>query len=714
MSVKSHLHFHTVFGLLCITLLAILLTACNSKTDQEFVQDQAASPAVLTAMTTPQPDATYTLPQPYPYPYPAPGTGEQLYVPYPSPTEFEPSPCSARPLPVQADSSLSISETISATVVHLPHPIEQKVYAYTFVDPQRGWVANEHALFTTEDGGQTWNWLSDLVSPTLDLDFISAQRGWLVKETGLFSTEDGGETWQNLPLPDLGMTETLKVSGVDFVDEERGWVKVWLGQEKTLHTNDGGWVKVWLSQVRALRTGDGGRNWQPVDLPCPQDLHYLDAYGAYYDFSLVGSQDVWLVCGGSPAGAGSLAFKQIFRSRDDGQTWEAISESSPETFFATKQPGEKSTGLSDGYWPDLFFLNNQYGWMGTGRGGLRSTVDGGLTWQFIRVPVPEANIANPVFLSPSTGFAQSPLNPPILFKTEDGGENWYQIFPPLLPDRVWFVNSSLGYGIGGWLYRTKLMSTVDGGRTWQIVPHEILQGEDANDYLEGGKYCFSYIWTLAFLDQDNGWMLAALCGHYASKNGLFRTRNSGKTWQFLPESIIPGKYFYSLSFVDEQTGYLGNSNGRLYRTHDGGNTLQPLDLIDRKISASFQFTNLLEGGKTEDGQLFLTVDGGCSWTLVFQKYRVRAFDILPGGHIWIEVYEPGEERFNFDGRMLYSSDYGQHWKMFKANFRTPFSPSVANHVLSGFIFLDSKHGWTSFYNHLYTTTDGGYTWEQIR
>ena len=713
MSVKFHLSFHAIFGLLCVTFFTILLTACNLKMDQEFAQDQTASPAVLTEMATPQSDATYPLPQPYPYPYPAPGAGEPLYVPYPSPTEFEPPPCSARPLPVQTDSPPNISETISATVVHLPHPIEQKVYAYTFVDPQQGWVANEHALFATGDGGQTWNWLSDLVSPTLDLDFISAQRGWLVKETGLFSTQDSGKTWQNLPLPDLGMTETLKVSGVDFVDEERGWVKVSLNQEKTLQTEDGKRAKVWLSQVRALRTGDGGRNWQPVDFPCLQDLHFLDAYGAYYDFSLVGSQDVWLVCGGGPYGAGSLAFKQIFRSRDDGLTWEAIAESSPETFL-TKQPGEKSTGLSHGYWPDLFFLDNQYGWMGTTHGGLLATTDGGLTWHSLGILVGDLTLHNPVFLSPDMGFFQSPINPSMLFKTDDRGKSWHPIFPPLLPNKVWFVDSSLGYGVGGWLSRNKLMRTMDGGRTWEIAPYEILQGEDAGDYLEEGKYCINDIWALAFLDQDHGWMSGVLCGYYNSKNGLFRTRDGGNTWQLLPGSIVPGISFYWLSFIDEQTGYLGNYSGRLYRLRDGGNILQPINLIDGKIWMSFQFATLLEGGKVEKDQLFLTIDGGCSWTPVLRKYRVRAFDILPGGHIWVEVYEPGEERFNFDGRMFYSSDYGQNWKAFKASFRTPFSPSAVDHVLDGFVFLDPKHGWTGFYDHLYTTTDGGYTWEQVR
>ncbi len=78
--------------------------------------------------------------------------------------------------------------------------------AYSFIDLQTGWVWAESALYTTTNGGQTWQTVSsnlpDGFSPT-QLKFVSPQTGWALGfdenfQSQLFVSHDGGQTW-NVP-----------------------------------------------------------------------------------------------------------------------------------------------------------------------------------------------------------------------------------------------------------------------------------------------------------------------------------------------------------------------------------------------------------------------------------------------------------------------------------------------------------------------------------
>lgn len=75
----------------------------------------------------------------------------------------------------------------------------QSLRTYSFVDANRGWLADGDVLYATSDGGRQWMKIQP-APPFTDvkqLDFISSQVGWALRQTSpfLLKTLDGGRTW---------------------------------------------------------------------------------------------------------------------------------------------------------------------------------------------------------------------------------------------------------------------------------------------------------------------------------------------------------------------------------------------------------------------------------------------------------------------------------------------------------------------------------------
>ena len=126
---------------------------------------------------------------------------------------------------------------------------------------ERGWAFGEAgAIYTTRDGGETWNRLS---SPTKHLllggVFVDEDRGWIVGAGAtIIQTSDGGDTWYQSRLPQV--EKTVRFMSASFIDNRLGWA-----------VGSGGSI---------YQTTNGGRTWQQqqsgvdVDL---FDVKFLDA-----------------------------------------------------------------------------------------------------------------------------------------------------------------------------------------------------------------------------------------------------------------------------------------------------------------------------------------------------------------------------------------------------------------------------------------------------
>ncbi len=240
----------------------------------------------------------------------------------------------------------------------------------------------------------------------------------------------------------VSFTEDLDFREVFFVTIDKGWVA---GSKGTIiHTKDAG--KTWTAQMG----GDPQADEEPVRL-----LRFLDETHG------------WAVIGGT--GSSSV---RILRTVD-GESWEDLGKA-PQYIheLAMSSPTE---GVAAGY-------------LGMGRNPttLLKTRDGGKTWKpvvqcAVKASVGGLNrtiacdVTRIQFVTQSVGYLVAKTMcvgpcefPPILGKTEDGGESWRFFVGPGDPEVVgatdlFFTDENTG------IVRTtdgKLSRTTDGGATW--------------------------------------------------------------------------------------------------------------------------------------------------------------------------------------------------------------------------------------------------------
>lgn len=135
--------------------------------------------------------------------------------------------------------------------------LEGEILGVYFKDPDLGWLAGftpdlsgegELILLRTEDGGLNWSQIASPL-PTQEISsiaaiypyFLDAQTGWIAMKLQsssnfslgrLFSTQDGGQTWEELALP-LG-------EPVKFLDSGQGWIAGGPRSDQLFWTEDGG------------------------------------------------------------------------------------------------------------------------------------------------------------------------------------------------------------------------------------------------------------------------------------------------------------------------------------------------------------------------------------------------------------------------------------------------------------------------------------------
>jgi photosystem II stability/assembly factor-like uncharacterized protein len=163
-----------------------------------------------------------------------------------------------------------------------------------FVTPEVGFVAGDNAtLAKTTDGGKTWTPVlsgpraraGDNRTIFEGLAFPTPEVGWAVGSSGTVMTStDGGVTWEK-PETEIDASENLYA--VTFTSETDGWI---VGQEATI-----------------LHTTDGGKTWKRVKNDAQDDYYDL------YDISFAkGDPTRGWVCGD-----GGL----LLTTKDGGKTW---------------------------------------------------------------------------------------------------------------------------------------------------------------------------------------------------------------------------------------------------------------------------------------------------------------------------------------------------------------------------------------------------------
>ena len=216
-------------------------------------------------------------------------------------------------------------------------------------------------------------------------------------------------------------------------------------------------------------------------------------------------------------------------------------------------------------------------------GKIYKTNDGGQNWTDISLFYP-SGIYLLQMLSPNTIYAAVGIR---LMKTVDGGATWTFIGDDLY--RWHFITPDIGYSARA----DGIAQTTDGGITWTNVNLTDLSGV--------------YINRVYFLDINTGFASGV-------KNGIrriYKTINGGVYWDEVYES--PSALF-DIQMVNFQVGYACGWDGLIVKTTDGGNTWNELSHpAPGKDFWSLDFINTNSGYVVGDSTILKTTDGGNTW-----------------------------------------------------------------------------------------------------
>ena len=265
------------------------------------------------------------------------------------------------------------------------------------------------------------------------------------------------------------------------------------------------------SDGKIFRTKDGGKNW---------DIFQLSQSGFLSSIFFIGNKG-W-ACGGSDS-------KGLLTTTEDfGETWK-------------EQYNFANINLMD-----VFFLNENIGFILEQYRKLLKTTDGGETWIEIEVTTdPHNYLSNIFFVNDSSGWIGGYFK----FLNSDNQGNTWNLINNWWIGRIYFINPERGWMIvEGNFFDTWILSTTDAGITWraQLVTRE---GEN--------------VWGFSFINELQGWAV----GDFGK---IWSTSDGGDNW-FRQDSVTD-KSLWDVQFVNANIGYAVGSSSTILKTYNGGAT----------------------------------------------------------------------------------------------------------------------------------------------
>lgn len=310
---------------------------------------------------------------------------------------------------------------------------------------------------------------------------------------------------------------------------------------------------------RVMISADGGRSWRSSVLPRWATVDVLDRTHLWVVSPTPDS--VWPYGG---QGTFDTLHLVVRRSSDGGRSWRSVSI-----------PGDYA-----GTTPELAFLDARHGYLlcaslrGGGPSVVLRTEDGGATWRTTGTPGfylgSAFSVSGPAVVWSGTQGDAGPVERPVLDVSRDGGRTWTDAKLPGLVGSLYATNTVLAppawFGATGVVVvsheptsgqELTIYRSIDHGRTWKRA---------ASLPNPSGRSAFAAV-------DATHWLLA-------TGSGWRRTADGGRTWSSFTPKGLPRTGLTSIQFSDADHGV----------------------------------ALVATGAFTVPGDLFVTVDGGTTWT----------------------------------------------------------------------------------------------------
>lgn len=606
--------------------------------------------------------------------------------------------------------------------------------------PQTYFVgAASGGIFKSVDGGNSWDPVFD-EQEMLSIGDIEISRNnndiiWVgtgepnpgggslaYDGDGIYRSNDGGETWESKGLQDIGSVGKVLV---DPNDDNT----VFVAAMGALFSNG--------PERGVYRTTDGGNSWE-------QKLFISDSTGVI-DMAIhpVNSNIIYAAAwervrrpnyrqyGGETSG--------LYRSIDGGETWQELTNGLP---AVASEKGRISIDIARSN-PDVLYA--RYCDINGNIQGVYRTSNGGDSW----TEVNSSQLTNIGFHWWFRGIFVDPSDENTIYnvdfvveKSTDGGNNWFSSFPNVHVDQHALafnesVNNEVLLGNDGGFYKS-----TTAGVNWskdETLPitqfyrfhvdaqdsDKIYGGTQDNSTMRtvtGGADDWDIIWGgdgfQPLVDPVNTNVIYAL----SQRGSLVKSVNNAQSFSNAMNGISfsdPKNWDTPITFDPANSQILYYGANRLYRTENAAGSWSPVspDLSNGPYSGNNTFgtisaidvsqlnSDVVYAG-TDDGNVWVTQDGGDNWELISQGLpnrwvtKVLASRLEPSVvYVTYSGYRFGEPT----GHIYRSTDYGNNWT--DISFSLPDIP--VNDIVqdaNGFLYVATDVG-------VFASASAGSVWE---
>ncbi|TKG95138.1 T9SS type A sorting domain-containing protein [Puteibacter caeruleilacunae] len=400
----------------------------------------------------------------------------------------------------------------------------------------------------------------------------------------------------------------------------------------------------------------------------------------------------------------------IIKSKDGGENWYKVSTETIRRLFAIQRIDSKTAYVIGDYgkllktvnggddwflvdfpnpeypYPrDLFFINEDVGYLFGGKNNILKTTDGCKTWKALSVT--PYDIAGGYFINEDKGFVFGGS----LYMTDDGGDTWVNVEIKDLPFSnsfvdIQFVNEKTGFLLGR---KGRVYKTTNGGEKWVKV----------------GTMVTDYATVIHFKNESIGYATGSWDGSL-----IYKTEDGGVTWE--PQN--EWNYFHNTIALDFSPDYkrgcavgFGSSLGS---TGESGRTIINMQDNEWHVHSSLQEANYKSISCLDDATTIIfgeknikSKDYGLTWNPIDIPLKE------PKDHTIIESFFVNNEvGFAIDHFSIYKTiDGGDNWTRFDSDIEA-YERLVDIYFFNenlGFVF-----GWSE---SIYRTVDAGANWEKI-
>ena len=312
----------------------------------------------------------------------------------------------------------------------------------------------------------------------------------------------------------------------------------------------------------------------------------------------------------------------------------------------------RSDGI-EGMLQDVYFMDNQNGFVVGNNGLILETADGGKTWK-----KKEVNMR-----PPGAGTGQRPGVP-----IRPGGV--LPGFGAVALYNIYFVNEKIGFITGA---RGTILKTENGGKTWnRKMARSEAAGQNVNR--RGGGGIRANLMGIQMISETVGFIAG-------SENTLLKTTDGGETWIGSSERARVGETRNNLEnilFVSPTIGWVIGSYGTILHTTDGGETWNKHNPgVDNNLFGIHFFDEKTGWICGQEGLILHTNDGGKTWN----QQKTDSIDNL---HDIIFVDETVGWAAGEYGAILHTTDGGKTWKASKVG---------GSGAIKGVHATDKDHCW---------------------